>query len=89
MFDNTFYNGGFDLKMDEQDDFIDVLKSLPMAAEFYNASASYTPYVTFVLQLFLEHICDISMVRFFTILSLVHHFQKCILINYTALLSNY
>ena len=62
--------------MDEQDDFIDVLKSLPMAADFHNVGASYTPYVPFVLRLFPEHIRDISMVRFFTILSLVHHFQK-------------
>ena len=51
--------------MDEQDDFIDVLKGLPMAANFYNAGGSYTPYVPFVLQLFPGHIRDISMVRFF------------------------
>ena len=76
MFDNTFYNGGFDLTLDEQDDFIDVLKSLPMAADFYNAGESYTPYVPFVLKLFPGHIKSFSMVRFFTILSLVHHFQK-------------
>ena len=76
MFDNTFYNGGLDLTMDEQDDFIDALKSLPMAANQYNAGASYTPYVPFVLQLFPEHIIFFNMVRFFTILSLVHHFQK-------------
>ena len=49
MFDNTFYNGGFDLTLDEQDNFIDVLKSLPMAADFYNADTSYTTYVPFVL----------------------------------------
>ena len=76
MFDNTFYNGGFGLTMDEQDDFIDVLKVLPMAADFYNAGESYTPYVPFVLKLFPGHVKDFSMVRFFTILSLVHHFQK-------------
>ena len=74
MFDNTFNNGGFDLTLDEQDDFIDVLKSLPMVAEFYNAGASYTPYVSFVLQLFPKHIKKFSMVRFFTILSLVYPF---------------
>jgi len=56
MFDNTFYNGGFDLTMDEQDDFIDVLKGVPSFANFYNAGESYTPYVPFVLQLFPKHI---------------------------------
>ena len=76
MFDNTFYNGGFDLTLDEQDNFIEVLKSLPMAADFYNAGASYTPYVPFVLKLRSDHIKSFNMVRFFTIPSLVHHFQK-------------
>ena len=75
MFDNTFHNGGFDLTLDEQDDFIDVLKGVPSFANYYNAGESYTPYVPFVLKLFLGHIKDFSMVRFFTILSLVH-FQK-------------
>ena len=56
MFDNTFYNGGFDLTMDEHDDFIDVLKGVPSFANFYNAGESYTPYVPFVLELFPEHI---------------------------------
>ena len=64
MFENTFYNGGLDLTLDEQDDFIDVLKGLPMVADFYNAGESYTPYVPFVLQLFPGHIRDISMVSF-------------------------
>ena len=62
--------------MDEQDDFIDVLKVVPSFANFYNAGESYTPYVPLVLELFLEHIKCVSMVRFFTILSLLHHFQK-------------
>ena len=64
MFHNTFYNGGFDLTMDEQDDFIDVLKGVSGFADFYNAGESYTPYVPFVLQLFPGHILDISMVSF-------------------------
>jgi len=64
MFDNTFYNGGFDLTMDEQDDFIDVLKGVPSFVNFYNAGESYTPYMPFVLQLFPGHIHDISMVSF-------------------------
>ena len=75
MFDNTFYNGGFDLTMDEQNDFIDVLKGVPCFVDFFNAGESYTPYVPFVLELFPEHIKSVSMVRFFTILSLLH-FQK-------------
>ena len=76
MFDSAFCNRGFDLTMDEQDDFIDVLKGLPMAADFYNADESYTPYVPFVVKLFSGHVKDFFLVRFFTILSLVHHFQK-------------
>ena len=76
MFDNTFYNGGFDLTMDEQDDFIDVLKGVSSFANFNNVGESYTPYVPFVLKLFPEHIKSFNMVIFFTILSLVHHFQK-------------
>ena len=76
MFDNAFYNGGFDLTLDEQDEFIDVLKGVPQFVNFYNAGESYTPYVPLVLQLFPGHVKDFSMVRFFTILSLVHHFQK-------------
>ena len=69
MFDDTFYNGGFDLTMDEQDDFIDVLKGVPSFVIFNNVGESYTPYVPFVLKLFPGHIKDYSMVRFFTILS--------------------
>ena len=72
MFDNTFYNGGFVLTMDEQNDFIDVLKGVPSFANFYNAGESYTPYVPFVLELFPKHIKSVSMVGFFTILSLLH-----------------
>ena len=50
--------------MDEQDVFIKVLKNLPMVADFYNAGASYTPYVSFVLELLEEQIHEISLVRF-------------------------
>lgn len=64
MFDNTFFNNGLDLTLDEQDDFIEVLKSLRMATDFYNAGASYTPYVPFVLELLEHQIHDISLVRF-------------------------
>ena len=64
MFHNTFFNQGLELTLDEQDDFIEFLKSLPMAAEFCNAGASYTPYVPFSLQLTESKINEISLVRF-------------------------
>ena len=64
MIDNTYYNHGLELTMDEQDVFIEVLKSLRMAADFFNAGASFTPYVSFVLQLTGDKISEISMVRF-------------------------
>ena len=76
MFDNAFYKGGFDLTMYEQDEYIEVLKDVAGFANFYDVGESYTPYVSFVLKLFPGHIKYFSMVRFFTILSLVHHFQK-------------
>ena len=37
-----FYNGGFDLKIDEQDDFIDVLKGVPSFVNFNNVGEPYT-----------------------------------------------
>ena len=44
MFDNAFYNGGYEeLTMDEQDEYISFLKDLTGFA-----SESYTPYVPFV-----------------------------------------
>ena len=64
MFHNTIFNQGLELTLDEQDDFIEFLKSLPMAADFYNAGASYTPYVPFALQLTEAKINEISLVRF-------------------------
>ena len=64
MFDNTYFNRGLELTLDEQDEFIEVLKNLHMAAEFFNAGASYTPYVPFVLQLTDAQIHAISLVRF-------------------------
>ena len=76
MFDNTFYNGGFDLTIDEQDDFIDILQGVPSFVNFNNIGESYTPYVPFVPKLRSDHIKSFNMVRFFTILSLVHHFQE-------------
>ena len=50
--------------MDEQDIFIVVLKNLHMAVDFFNAGASYTPYVPFVLRLTQTQINAISLVRF-------------------------
>ena len=79
MFDNAFYNGGFDLTMDEQDEYIEVLKDVAGFADFYDARESYRPYVPFVVDLFPRYVIDFIMVRLFTILSsLVHHFQKSI-----------
>ena len=85
MFDTTFYNGGFDLTMDEQDDFIDFLKGVPSFVNFNNVGESYTPYVPFVLKLRPEHIKSFNMVRVFTIMSLGHHFQKSFDIRLTVL----
>ena len=76
MFDNAFYNGGFDLTMDEQDEYIDVLTNVAGCADFHDASESYTPYVPFVLELFPGYVSNYIMMSFFTILSLLHHFQK-------------
>ena len=76
MFDNTFYDGGFDLTMDEQDNFIHILEGVPLFVNSNNIGESYTPYVPFVLKLRSNHIIFFNMVRFFTILSLIHHFQK-------------
>ena len=78
MFDNAFYNGGFDLTMDEQDEYIEVLKDVAGFADFFYAGESYRPYVPFVVKLLLGYVTKFIMVRFFTILSLVHHFQKSI-----------
>ena len=85
MFDNAFYNGGFDLTMYEQDEYIEVLKGVPGFVDFYNAGESYTPYVPFVVELFPGYVKDLNMVRFFTILSLVHHFQKSFDLRLTVL----
>ena len=64
MVDNTYYNHGLELTMDEQDIFIEGFKSLRMVVDFFNAGASFTPYVPFVLQLTGDKISEISMVRF-------------------------
>jgi len=72
MFENAFYNGGVEeLTKDEQDEYIDFLKDVTSFAR-----ESYTPYVTFVVELFPGYVSNHIMVRFFTILSLLHHFQK-------------
>ena len=76
MFDNAFYNGGFDIKMDEQSEYIEVLKDLADFVNFYDAGQSYTTYVPFVVELFPGYVKNPNMVIFFTILSLVHNFQK-------------
>ena len=70
MFDNTFHNGGFGLTIDEQDDFINVLKGVPSFVNLNNIGKPYTPYVPFVVKLFSEHVKDNNIiVSFFTILS--------------------
>ena len=72
MFDNAFYNGGVgELTMDEQDEYISFLKDVTGFG-----SESYTPYVPFVLELLPEYVSRDIMVIFFTVLSLLHHFQK-------------
>ena len=64
------------LSMDEQDEYIDVLKNVAGCADFHDTGESYTPYVPFVLELFPGYVSNYIMVRFFIILSLLHHFQK-------------
>ena len=51
LVDNTFYNGGLDLSMIEQDAFIEVFKMLPSYANYFNADPSFGQYLPFVLQL--------------------------------------
>ena len=76
MFDNSFYNGGFELTMDEQAEYIEVLKDVTGFPNFFYAGESYTPYVPFVVELLPGYVSNYIMVRFFTVLSLLHHFQK-------------
>ena len=71
MFDNAFYNGGYEeLTMDEQTEYIEVLKDVTGFANFFYADESYTPYVPFVVKLFPGYVSNYIMVRFFTVLSL-------------------
>ena len=84
LVDNTFYNDGLDLSMNEQDEFILVLKLLPAYAVHFKAGPSCGPYVSFVLRLDEDKIKEPSMVRF---LLFCPFFKKCILIKYTALLT--
>ena len=89
MFDNAFYNGGYEeLTMDEQAEYIEVLKDVTGFANFFYVDESYTLYVPFVAELFPGYVSNYIMVRFFTILSLVP-FSEIFWpkINYTALLS--
>ena len=72
IFDNAFYNGGVEeLTMDEKYEYIYFLEDVTGFA-----SESYTPYVPFVLELLPIYVSNYIMVRFFTVLSLLHHFQK-------------
>jgi hypothetical protein len=73
MFDMAFYNRGVDqeLTWDEQDEYIDFLRNVNGFAR-----ESYTPYVPFVVELLPGYVSNYIMVRFFTVLSLLHHFQK-------------
>ena len=79
MVDNAFYNGGVEeLTMDEQDEYISFLEDVTGFA-----SKSYTPYVLFVLELLPVYVSNYIMVRFFTVLSLLHHFQKSFALRLT------
>ena len=64
MVDNTYYNYGLELTMDEQDVFIDILRQMPMATKVYNVGAPYTPYKPFVLELKSFYINAPVLVRF-------------------------
>ena len=77
MFDKAFYNGGFEeLTMDEQAEYIEVLKDVTGFANFFDACESYNPYVPFVVEFFPGYVSNYIMVRFFTVVSLLHNFQK-------------
>ena len=62
QFNATFHNGGFNLTMPEQDDFIGVLRGVPLYVNSNNVGQPYTSYVPFVLKLFPGHIKDYNMV---------------------------
>ena len=51
LVDNTFYNGGFDLSMNEQDAFIEILKLVPSYVDYIKIGRPFEPYVPFVLNL--------------------------------------
>ena len=51
LFDNTFYNDGLDLSMNEQDAFIKVLKLVPLYANYLKVGHPFGPYVPFALKL--------------------------------------
>ena len=73
MFDMAFYNHRVDqeLTWDEQDEYIDFLRNVNGFAR-----ESYTPYVPLFVELLPGYVSNYIMVRFFTVLSLLHHFQK-------------
>ena len=64
MVDNTYYNHGLELTMDEQDVFIDILGKMHSATDFFNAGIPYTPYIPFVLELTSYYINALVLVRF-------------------------
>jgi hypothetical protein len=51
IFDSTFYNNGFDLSMNEQDAFIEVIKLVPSYANYLKVGRPFGAYVPFVLKL--------------------------------------
>ena len=64
MIDNTYYNQGLELTMEEKDVFINVVRNLHVGVLIFKAGAYYTPYVSFVLQLTEAQINAISLVIF-------------------------
>ena len=61
---NTYYNHGLELTMEEKDVFINVVRNLHVGVLIFKAGASYTPYVPFVLHLTDGQINAISLVRY-------------------------
>ena len=51
LVDNTFYNDGLELSMNEQDEFIKFLKLLPAYANHFKAGPPFGAYMPFVLRL--------------------------------------
>src|SRR3954470_20048369 len=79
LFDSAFYNGGFNLTMPKQDDFIGFLRDVPSYVNSNNVGQPYTSYVPFVLKLFLGHIKDYNMVSFFCYFVTLVHYNNALL----------